>query len=241
MDAFAVKLLASACMLVDHIGAVFYMFTPAFFRWIGRISMPLYVYLIAQGCAKTGNINRYMCRLGVFALLSEIPFDLAFWQGYYIEEGRPPAIDFLTNTNIFYTLFFGVACVNVYENARRNAGAYKIFVHSVLIKLKLRPHEENRYAVSFLPVLLFTVLFFVAIFCPIYPKLALTFVILSHMLFSLFAWPRIFVHFNVTCEAPPESERLADDAAPEIGAQSTGAISWPALLPVLPLFTMGDT
>jgi hypothetical protein len=227
-------------MLVDHIGAVFYMFTPAFFRWIGRLSMPLYVYLVAQGCAKTGDINRYMCRLGVFALLSEIPFDLAFWQGYYIEEGLPPAIDFLTNTNIFYALFFGVVCINVYENAKRNAGAYEIFVRSVLIRLKFRPCEENRHIVTFLFVLLFIVIFFAAIFCPVCPKLALVFVILSYILFSLFAWPRIFARFNDTCDAPPESERLAEDATPEIDAQSVEAVNWPALLPVLPLFTMGD-
>jgi len=64
--------------------------------------------MIAQGCKHTSNINKYLLRLGIFALISEIPFDLAF--GY--------EINFIKRTNIFYTLFLGTACIAIYEKVK---------------------------------------------------------------------------------------------------------------------------
>ncbi|MDR1572456.1 MAG: conjugal transfer protein TraX [Clostridiales Family XIII bacterium] len=115
MDAFALKAIATLCMLTDHVGAVFPESTPFIFRCIGRISFPIYACMAAYGCARTGSIDRYMLRLGAFALISEIPFDAAFaaYHGY-----GGPAVDFLGDTNVFYSLFLGVAGVNVYERAR---------------------------------------------------------------------------------------------------------------------------
>jgi len=115
MTAFVLKLIASACMLIDHIGAVFPASTPLAFRFIGRIAFPVYAYLVAQGCKHTKNINKYLLRLGVFALISEIPFDLAFYGRFNWTTG------FLRDTNVFYTLFLGVGCIAVYEKLKQKA------------------------------------------------------------------------------------------------------------------------
>jgi len=100
-------MIAIATMLIDHAGAVFDL--PIETRIIGRIAFPLFVYLIAEGCKHTKSMEKYMLRLGIFALISEIPFDLAFNQ----VPGQPLRVDFFNDTNIFYTLFLGVACVYV--------------------------------------------------------------------------------------------------------------------------------
>ena len=105
-------------MLIDHTGAVFTSSTPLFFRWIGRIAFPIYAYLIAQGCKRTGNINKYLMRLGIFALISEIPFDVAFMHYYTMDDTLNLGINFLRNTNVFYTLFLGAACISVYEKLK---------------------------------------------------------------------------------------------------------------------------
>ena len=47
-------------------------------RAVGRISFILFAYLIVEGVIYTGSRGRYLLRLFLFALLSEIPFDLAF-------------------------------------------------------------------------------------------------------------------------------------------------------------------
>ena len=107
MTAFIIKMTAITTMLIDHVGAVFDLHMG--YRVIGRIAFPLFVYLIAEGCRHTKSMEKYLLRLGIFALVSEIPFDLAFGN----------RIDFFNNTNIFYTLFLGVLCVYIFQQLRR--------------------------------------------------------------------------------------------------------------------------
>jgi len=99
MTNFNIKLIALATMLIDHTAVIFNLHEG--YRAIGRIALPLFIYLIAEGCLHTKSIEKYLLRLGLFALISEIPYDLAFNEN----------ISFLRNTNIFYTLWLGVAAV----------------------------------------------------------------------------------------------------------------------------------
>jgi hypothetical protein len=67
------KLLAFATMLVDHIG---YMFFPneMLFRIIGRLAFPIFAYQIALGYSRTSNRKKYVLRLSIFALITQIPY-----------------------------------------------------------------------------------------------------------------------------------------------------------------------
>ena len=80
------------------------------------MAFPIYAFLIAEGCRHTRNRQRYLVRLGLFALISEIPFDLAF--DVILMGERFPKVDFLRHTNVFYTLFFAVAAIHTYETLR---------------------------------------------------------------------------------------------------------------------------
>jgi len=123
MSVFVLKIIACAAMLIDHFGAAIMLpnlgepgFGPEIYvltRSVGRIAFPIFAYLIAQGCVHTKNIGKYLARLGLLAIVSEPFFDMAFWGG---------DINFLRNTNIFYTLFLGAATVAILEKAREAFG-----------------------------------------------------------------------------------------------------------------------
>jgi hypothetical protein len=124
MNAFALKIIAVITMLIDHTGFAFPE-TPDSLRWVGRIAFPIFAFLVAQGCRNSRNIHIYAFRLFLFALISEIPFDMVS-QHYFFGSDIPPDINFLSHTNIFYTLFLGVACVEVYELARKKSLHYAV-------------------------------------------------------------------------------------------------------------------
>lgn len=114
MTSFKLKIIALVTMFIDHMGAVVpeaFGFAPVgvnLFRVIGRVSFPIFVYLIAEGFRHTKSPAKFLIRLGIFALISEIPFDMAI-------NGN---VNFFANTNIFYTLFFGGAAIESYRRTR---------------------------------------------------------------------------------------------------------------------------
>ncbi|SHI36612.1 TraX family protein [Parasporobacterium paucivorans] len=97
---FLLKIIAVASMLTDHVGAVLF---PEFIllRIIGRLAFPIYCFLIVEGFFHTRNIKKYGARLFVFALASELPFDMAFHHSLMDFSGQ----------NVFWTLFIGLSTI----------------------------------------------------------------------------------------------------------------------------------
>lgn len=97
INTFTLKMIAIVAMLIDHIGAVLF---PQYIelRIIGRLAFPIFAYTLVEGFIYTHDVYKYMIRLGVLALLSEIPFDLAFFN---------TTLE-LSHQNVFFTLLLGV-------------------------------------------------------------------------------------------------------------------------------------
>ena len=100
LDTDLLKLAAIASMLIDHIGGAFFP-EIGLFRWIGRLAFPLFCYCMTVGLLYTRSIKKYLLRLGIFALVSQPFYILAFHPVDQFWEN-------LTNWNIFFTLFLSL-------------------------------------------------------------------------------------------------------------------------------------
>lgn len=98
------KLIACLTMFIDHLGASVVPMLPFSFmpdlyyacRIIGRLAFPIYAFLIAEGVRHTKREGKYLVRLAVGFLLSELPFDMLFEGGFTWEY-----------QNVYLTLLLG--------------------------------------------------------------------------------------------------------------------------------------
>ena len=110
LSALCLKLIAIICMTADHFSVIFYGNGMTVWRYIGRIAFPLFAFMIARGAYYTRSIPKYMLRLGIFALISEIPFDIALIKGGVFD---------LSAQNVYFTLLIGLAAIWGFEELRK--------------------------------------------------------------------------------------------------------------------------
>ncbi len=77
----------------------------SFMRLIGRIAFPIFCFLLVEGFKYTHNKWNYAIRLGIFALVSEIPFDLALFNQF---------LEF-SHQNVYFTLLIGLLMLTGFE------------------------------------------------------------------------------------------------------------------------------
>lgn len=77
MNLFWIKILALVTMLIDHLGVFIFPNQPLL-RLIGRLSFPLFAWGIANGARYTRSINKYLLRIFILAVISQIPYFLIF-------------------------------------------------------------------------------------------------------------------------------------------------------------------
>ena len=100
LSALDLKLLAMAAMLVDHMGYLLFP-TVMWMRYVGRLAFPIFAFQIAEGWYRTHDREKYTLRLLICAVVSEVPFDLAF-SGTPVDAGYQ---------NVLWTFFIAAAAL----------------------------------------------------------------------------------------------------------------------------------
>ncbi len=120
MNRNQLKYLAVLAMLIDHIA---WAFVPTasllgqIMHFFGRLTAPTMAFFVAEGYCHTRNIRKYVMRMGIFALLSWIPF-------VYFEWGCLPLcrvngkLMLIPAFGVIYTLFLGLLAIWLWDQKR---------------------------------------------------------------------------------------------------------------------------
>ena len=99
-------------------------------RMVGRLGFPIFCFLLVEGFQKTHDLRKYTLRLGLFALISEIPFDLAF---------SAKVLEF-NYQNVYFTLFLGILGLTAFDffgKKELGAGLRGLFTAAGILLLPL--------------------------------------------------------------------------------------------------------
>ena len=108
ISAATLHILAMAFMLCDHLWATI---IPGnqWLTCLGRLAFPIFAFMIVEGYFHTRNLRRYAFRLFLFALISEIPFNLMYSGGPFYPYHQ----------NVIWTLLIGLLLIHLNECAKK--------------------------------------------------------------------------------------------------------------------------
>ncbi|MBE6819535.1 MAG: conjugal transfer protein TraX [Ruminococcaceae bacterium] len=118
------RILAMAFMICDHLWAKV---VPGndWMTYVGRMTFPIFAFMISEGFIHTSNLKKYISRLLVFALISEIPFNLFYGGSWFYPYHQ----------NVMFTLLFGLLAIMLIDKARKNKDAKTIVKSALLVIL----------------------------------------------------------------------------------------------------------
>ena len=113
----SLHIMAMAFMLCDHLWGTI---VPGndWLTCIGRISFPIFAFMIVEGYFHTSNLKKYAGRLFVFALISEIPFNLALGSRIF----------YPIHQNVLWSFLISLGLIHWNEKAKKSGKLWKSLV-----------------------------------------------------------------------------------------------------------------
>ncbi len=115
------QIIALVAMLIDHL-AIFIPNTIYFYimKFIGRIAVIVMAYFVAEGFHKTSDLGKYITRMGIFALVSQIPYHLYMYRGIIMENPKSLIMAVFNYRNVIFTLFVGLCLLAIIKSEYKN-------------------------------------------------------------------------------------------------------------------------
>lgn len=114
---------AMVTMLVDHLYHVFS--GPVWMNYIGRLSFPVFCFMLVEGYFYTSNLSKYLMRMFVTAIVAEIPFDMAFF-------GQP---FYWGHQNVIWTFLVVILLIHLWETAKKTDSFFNYVCAEIVIVL----------------------------------------------------------------------------------------------------------
>lgn len=117
-------------MLIDHIGAVWH---PNDLSWriIGRLALPFYIYTLVTGYFRTRDIKRYVRRIAILAVISQLPYQLAFQ---------------VIELNVIATLLVCLVTLLLLDRFQAKPAVWVIVLAAGILLLEALPFDYGAYA-----------------------------------------------------------------------------------------------
>ena len=108
ISASALHIMAMVCMLCDHLWATV---VPGnqWLTCLGRLAFPMFAFMVVEGYFHTSNLKGYVLRLLMFAVISEVPFNLMYSSSFV----------YPFHQNVIWTLLLGLGLVHMNELAAK--------------------------------------------------------------------------------------------------------------------------
>ena len=122
LTAAVLHIIAMTLMLMDHLWATL---LPAR-EWLtcaGRVAFPIFAFMAVEGYFHTRNFKKYILRMQLFAVLSEIPFDLMYGGTWF----------YPVHQNVLWTFLLGLLGVWLMEQVRKKGKTWMYLLVCVLV------------------------------------------------------------------------------------------------------------
>ena len=122
LTAAVLHIIAMTLMLMDHLWATL---LPAR-EWLtcaGRVAFPIFAFMAVEGYFHTRSFKKYILRMLLFAVLSEIPFDLMYGGTWF----------YPVHQNVLWTFLLGLLGVWLMEQVRKKGKIWMYLLVCVLV------------------------------------------------------------------------------------------------------------
>lgn len=122
LSAAALHILAMAFMLLDHLWATLFL-SQEWMTCVGRLAFPIFAFMAVEGYFHTHSFKKYAQRMLIFALLSEIPFDLMYGGTWF----------YPVHQNVIWTLLIGLLGIRAMEAVREKGKTWLYLLTCVAV------------------------------------------------------------------------------------------------------------
>ena len=129
INSFTLHILAMIFMVSDHLWNIFFP-NQVWLYVIGRLAFPIFAFMIVEGFFRTKNRKKYLIRIFIFAIISEIPFNL-----FSSLAIRAVIMLFYPYNNVLWTFLIALCGLSLLEKIEKSKKLNKIikFVGKIII------------------------------------------------------------------------------------------------------------